>query len=188
MLIFDQLKRNDVYLRTLTWAVLAGMTVLLGGLYYVQIIASRHYTENQISQSFRTVRIPAARGKILDRHGRALVENKATFTAGLYLEELRDLFKAEWSRSRPRHRVLRSERVELESQSRYRVVSNIAHQLSVVLAQPVPLDYATFAKHYRNQLALPLPLLTNLDSNQVARFQEHPFRAPGLDLVVHPYR
>ena len=28
MLIFDQLKKNDVYLRTLTWGVLVGMGIL----------------------------------------------------------------------------------------------------------------------------------------------------------------
>lgn len=188
MLIFDQLKRNDRYLRALTWGVLAGMSVLVAGLYYVQIVGARYYTENQISQSFRTVRIPAARGKILDRHGRVLAENRPTFTAGLYLEELRDLFKGEWRRSRPRQRLSTSERPALESQSRYRVVSNIVYQLSLALNQPIGMDYDTFNKHYHSQLALPLPLLSNLDPNQVARFQEQPFRAPGLDLVVQPFR
>src|SRR6266545_3695227 len=75
MIVFDQLKRNDPHLRLLTLGVLLGMGVLATGLWWVQIISYRHFTENQKAQSFRTVRIPAIRGKILDRHGVALAEN-----------------------------------------------------------------------------------------------------------------
>ena len=188
MMIFDQLRKNDVYLRTMTLVVLVGVCVLFGGLYYVQIISTHQHSEDQIAQSFRTVRIPAARGKIMDRHGQSLAENKPSYTAGVYLEELRESFKAEWRRSKPKKRTKLSQRLVLESQARYRVVSNIAHQLSQVLNQPIELDHATFRKHYRGQLALPLPLLSDLDPAEVARFQETPFHAPGLNLVVEPYR
>jgi hypothetical protein len=70
MIIFDQLKKNDPHLRAITWSVLIGMVVLLAGLWWVQIISYRHYSENQKAQSFRTVRVPAVRGKILDRNAR----------------------------------------------------------------------------------------------------------------------
>src|SRR5881296_1837189 len=110
MIVFDQLKKNDPHLRAVTWVVLIGMAILLAGLWWVQIISYRHYSENQKAQSFRTVRIPAIRGKILDRHGQALAENQPSYNVSLYLEELRDLFKAEWRHSQPplqtnRHRL-----------------------------------------------------------------------------------
>ena len=52
--------------RHITIAALAGMGILLLGLWFVQVISYRQYAENQKAQSFRTVRIPAIRGKILD--------------------------------------------------------------------------------------------------------------------------
>ncbi len=189
MLIFDQLKKNDPPLRTLTWCVLAGMGILLVGLWYVQVISWRHYTENQMAQSFRTVRFPAIRGKILDRNGRALAENQATYHVNLYLDELRDLFKAEWRRSGPKGRRLkRTERAALEAQSRYRVVSNIVQNLSTIMHQPISLDFGGFMRHYTNQLALPLPLMTNLNPVQVALFLEHSGGLAGLDLEMQPTR
>ena len=70
MLIFDQLKKSDPQLRVLTLGVLAGMGTLLIGLWFVQVISYRHYADNQKAQSFRTVRIPAIRGKGNDERAR----------------------------------------------------------------------------------------------------------------------
>ena len=93
MLIFDQIKKDDPHLRVVTWCVLGGMAILLAGLWYVQVISHKHFVENQKNQSFRTVRIPAIRGKILDREGRPLADNDPKYNIGLYIEELRPLFK-----------------------------------------------------------------------------------------------
>jgi penicillin-binding protein 2 len=188
MLIFDQLKKNDLHLRFITWGALVGMAVLLAGLYYVQIISARDYAEDQISQSFRTVRIPSPRGNILDRNGVVLAENRPSYALGLYLEELRGLFQEEWKRTRPNRRLSRSERLEWEARARYRVASNITHQLSLVLQTNLNLDFETFSEHYSSQLALPLPLLHNLQPGQIARIQELPLHAPGVDLAPQPYR
>src|SRR5712675_1210262 len=93
MLIFDQLKKNDPQLRMVAVLVLAGLLVLLGGLWWVQIVSRRDYQANLETQSFRTVRIPAVRGKILDRNGTVLAENRAAYNVSLYLEELRKPFE-----------------------------------------------------------------------------------------------
>jgi cell division protein FtsI/penicillin-binding protein 2 len=94
MLIFDQLTRKDPHLRAIMLIVLAGMSILVAGLWYVQVISCRHYTENEKSQAYRTVRIPAVRGKILDRDNQALAENKPNYQVSLYLDELRSQFAA----------------------------------------------------------------------------------------------
>jgi penicillin-binding protein 2 len=211
MLIFDQLKRSDPQLRTLTIGALAGMGILLAGLWFVQVISYREYAENQKSQSFRTVRIPAIRGKILDRNGIALAENQPNYNVTLYLDELRDQFQAEFARIRPRQvvtnrlpfwkrwmganavqtnlvKLTTAQRQAVSWHARYRVVSNITQRLSVALGQPVAIDYGTFLNHYTNQLALPLPLLVNLSEAQIARLQEQASNPPGLDLEVQPMR
>ena len=92
MLIFDQLKKNDPQLRVLTVTVLVGLGILLAGLWWVQIVSARDYQESLETQSFRTVRIPAVRGSILDCNHYVLAENRPTYNVSLYLEELRKPF------------------------------------------------------------------------------------------------
>jgi penicillin-binding protein 2 len=87
MLIFDQLNKSDRHLRALSWCLAAGMCVLLAGVWWVQVVRSRHYLEDQRSQSYRSVRVPAPRGKILDRNGVVLAENRPSYNVSLYLED-----------------------------------------------------------------------------------------------------
>lgn len=211
MIVFDQLKKNDPHLRTLTLVVLLGMGILIAGLWWVQIISYRHYTENQKSQSFRTVRIPAIRGKILDRHGTAIAENRPSYNVILYLDELRHEFRAEYARSRQPQFVTNdlpawrrwlgaepvkkqfpkmslTQRRALEAQVRYRVVSNIVQRISTIVQQPAEFTFDEFKKHYNSQLALPLPIFTNLDQNQIARLLESSSTPPGVDLEIQPTR
>src|SRR5882757_6921828 len=102
MLIFDQLKKNDPQLRVVAVGVLCGLAVLVVGLWWVQIVSSREYQAHMETQSFRTVRMPAVRGKIFDRSGtNVLAENRPTYNVSLYLEELRSDFGREYERLRP---------------------------------------------------------------------------------------
>src|ERR1051326_1390622 len=94
MIVFDQLKRNDPQLRAVAVVVLGGLGVLLAGLWWVQVVSARDYQESLETQSFRTVRIPAVRGRILDCNGYTLAENRPAYNISLYLEELRKPFKA----------------------------------------------------------------------------------------------
>ena len=104
MLIFDQLNKADRHLRTLSWLIAAGLAILLAGLWWVQVVRSRHYVEDQRNQSYRTVRVPAPRGKILDRNGIALAENRASYSISLYLEDRswRDAVQKEYKRAEQR--------------------------------------------------------------------------------------
>jgi len=190
MIVFDQLKKNDPHLRLLTLSVLAGVGVLISGLWWVQIISYRTFSENQKAQSFRTVRIPAIRGKILDRNLIALAENQPSYNVVLYIDELRAEFKKEWARTKPPAgtRLTREQRQQLESLTRYRVVSNIVQQISQTVLLPIDFGYEDFRRHYNSQLALPLPLPVNLNSSQVARFLERSGMPPGVDVEVQPTR
>jgi penicillin-binding protein 2 len=88
MLIFDELKKNDPQLRLLAVALAGGLFVLLAGLWWVQVVSARKYENHLETQSYRTVRIPAVRGKILDRDGRVLAENRPRYNLSLYLDDL----------------------------------------------------------------------------------------------------
>ncbi len=85
MLVFDQLNKADRHLRLVSWLIAGGLAVLLGGLWWVQVVRSRQFAEDQFNQSYRTVRVPAPRGKIMDRHGVVLAENRPVYSVSLYL-------------------------------------------------------------------------------------------------------
>jgi penicillin-binding protein 2 len=215
MLIFDQLKKDDPELRVVALGILGGLGVLLAGLWWVQIVSARDYRESLQTQSFRTVRIPAVRGKILDRNGAVLAENRPTYNVSLYLEELRKPFKeaevkelagaqaelkqrlqeAERSLGRKLSKTERkqfmlagSQKEALRQKAHYEVASNVVAQVSLRIQQPLWLAPTNFQRHYESRLALPLPVLQNLDPTNIARFEEQSTSPMGVDLEVQSTR
>lgn len=211
MLVFDQLKKNDPQLRLLTVAVLAGLFILLAGLWWVQVVSAQDYQQHLETQAFRTVRIPAVRGKILDRNGVAIAENAPNYSVSLYLDDLRDEFKNEFRRLTPetlvtnsaplwrfwnRSRTVETQRMHLNKAqtdaltwlARYEVASNVVAQVGQHLQRPVFLDYKDFAQHYKSKLALPYPILADIDPDLVARFEEQSTASNGVDLEIQSTR
>ena len=211
MLIFDQLKKDDPQLRAVTAVVLGGLCVLLAGLWWIRVVSARDYQDSLQTQSYRTIRVPAVRGKILDRQGIALAENSPTYNLSLYLEDMRDAFAKEYSLLRPvkvianggpfwkrwlgfggvQTQFVRLNKKDLQAltwQSRYVAASNLVSQVSQRLGKPILLDPVAFRKHFETQLALPFPVLSKLDPALIARFEENCFNCPGLDLEIQSTR
>lgn len=211
MIVFDQLKKNDPPLRVLTLAVLSGLLILVGGLWWVQVIMFHTYTESGHNQSYRTVRIPAVRGKILDRKGLVLAENRPSYDINLYIEELRPLFAAEFKRIRPRKkpakqpvfwkrwigvkspktvpvRLSASNLAELNREARFAVVSRVVNEVSEIIGAPIEINEEKFHKHYVGLRALPMTIYSNLQTNRLARFLESPSIPPSIDLETQPMR
>src|ERR1017187_113973 len=88
MLVVDELKKNDPQLRLVAMVLVGGLFVLLAGLWWVQVVSAREYQAHLDTQAYRTIRLPAVRGKILDREGRVLAENRPRYNLSLYLDEL----------------------------------------------------------------------------------------------------
>ena len=186
MVIIDQIRRKDYRLTVVGTLMLLGMTVLMSGLWYVQIVSSRQYLESQKNQSVRTVRIPSVRGKILDRHGAVLAEDRPAFTLVAYLEELRPHFRAAWREEKPKRKLSREETGELQILVRHQVVSNFVSQIQ--LEAPFHITPDQLQAHFLNLRALPMPLIKNLGPADVARFMEKSAEIPGLDVEAHPTR
>jgi len=212
MLVFDQLKKNDPQLRLLTAAVLLGLCVLVAGLWWVQIVSGQDYQQHLETQAFRTVRIPAVRGKILDRNGQTIADNAPDYSVSLYLDDLRDDFRKEYSRIRPiklttnsapfwrfwnRQPTIKKAPAHLTSdqiddlnwQARYNVVSNVVAKLGSQLQKPVSFDPKDFSQHYLKNKAMPYPVLEDIDPNLVARFEEQNTNPTnGADLEIESSR
>ena len=74
------------------------------------------------------------------------------------------------------------------SEARYDVASNVVRQVSLRLRQPLSLDATNFERHYETRLALPYPVLTNLNPAQIALFEEQSTSPMGVDLEVQSTR
>ena len=215
MIVFDQLKKNDPQLRALTLVVLVGLLVLLSGLWWVQVVSARDYQESLETQSFRTVRIPAVRGSILDCNGNILAENRPSYSVSLYLDELRKPFDTAYFQALARARADKaSEQAQLQQQlgrrltkqerknlalkaadrnalraaARNEVATNVVMQVSQRLQQPISFRPTDFERHYEARLALPYPLVENLDATNIARFEEQSTTPLGVDLEVQSTR
>ena len=153
------------------------------------MFSSKKFADSLEDQAVRSVRMPAVRGKIVDRNGQPFAENRPTYNVELYLAELGKHFHAEYVRLRPAGaRLTRAEREQLEWAARYNVVSNITAQVGDWLQQPQVIDQRKFQRHYNEVRALPISILQNLNAVQVARFAERPGVFPGLDLEIQPLR
>ncbi len=217
MLIFDQLKKNDPQLRLLALVVFVGMFLLFAGLWWVQVVRARDYQAHLETQSFRTIRTPAVRGRILDRNEQVLAENRPTYNVSLYFEDLRKQFDDAYNSAarqirRQREGLMREqekklgrkltkqergayalglvEKTALRERTRYEVASNVVSEISSRLRQPapLPLDPTDFHQHYTKRLALPYPVVKNLDRIQIARFEEQLGGTLGADLEIHSTR
>ena len=211
MLILDELKKNDPQLRLFAVALAAGLFLLLAGLWWVQIVSARDYQSHLETQSYRTVRLPAMRGKILDRNGQVLAENIARYNVSLYFEDLSGQFKSEYDRLRPlkittspapfwkfwnRSQTVTTNRVRLKKaqsdawarEARSNVVNNILAQVGQVIGQPLAFDPARFELGYATRLALPFTVVPNASPRQVARFEEQSPGIRGVDVELQPVR
>ncbi|HEY1172926.1 MAG TPA: penicillin-binding transpeptidase domain-containing protein [Verrucomicrobiae bacterium] len=203
----DQLKRGDAKLRWLAIGVLAGMLTLATGLWFLQVVNYKKYEQSLVTQSYRTVRVPAVRGRILDRNGEILAESRPSYNVNLYLEELSPYFRSQYrlvrsnelARIEQENRVLpegKKKRLRLTQtqidamgrEARFAVVNNLVSRISQVLGVPLTLTEKEFRRHYETKIFMPLPVVENLTPEQVARFAESLSTLPGVDLQVQSLR
>ena len=215
MLIFDELKKNDPQLRLVAMVLAGGLFILLAGLWWVQVVSAREYQSHLETQAYRSVRIPAVRGKILDREGRVLAENRPRYNLSLYLDDLRKPFDTAYGQLRKSALTAQKQAIaaqekklgrsltkverkqfafttaqiqQFRAQSRLSVANDLAAKIGQQLGQPVPLDARNFERAYETRLALPYPILKNLNDVQIARFEEKFTNGFGADLELQAAR
>ncbi len=84
-------KVSPARLTAVQYAILAMLLVLTYGLWRLQVAKTDFYANLAEKNRIREVPILAPRGKILDREGRVIVDNYASFTALLMRDSSRDL-------------------------------------------------------------------------------------------------
>jgi penicillin-binding protein 2 len=215
MLVIDELKKNDPQLRLMAMVLAASFFILLTGLWWVQVVSVHEYQSHLETQSYRTIRIPAMRGKILDCKGRVLAENQASYNLNLYLDDLRTQFTATSDQLMKQAKTAQKQAIaaqekklgrsltkaelkqfaiksatleQIRMQARTQVAANVVSQLSQNMGLAVPFDPVKFARHYKSQLAMPYTIQTDLDGEEIARFEESYSSKLGADLELQSSR
>jgi len=215
MLVVDELKKHEPHLRLVAVMLVAGLCILLAGLWWVQVVSSREYQSHLETQQFRTIRLPAVRGKILDREGRVLAENQPRYNVSLYLDDLHQPFDAAYGELLKSARAVQKQNIAnaekklgrsltkaerkqfaftteqlqaLRERARDGVASKLVAQVSQKMDQPLAFDAVLFNRHYASRLALPFPILKNLDASQIARFEESYTNRIGVEVELQSVR
>ena len=217
MLIFDQFNKGERPLRWMAGVVGAGLLVLLIGLLRVQIFGHHRFEQSLQTQSFQSVRVPALRGRILDRQGRECVGNVPRYRLDVYLEALSRDFTREYGRLRrevvaarggtntpspglwermmsklrrdqPRVLIRAEENNLLWRQARYNVLSNVVSRVASKVGLPLTLTESELHRHWANSRALPLAVLKKLTPQQVSLLTEQSWSIRGISIELQAVR
>ena len=165
-------------MKTSPWFTLAlgavfvfGVFVLGISLFRLQVLNVADYKEEQARQTFRNVRVPGMRGRILDRRGRVLAECRPSHSIRCYIEEFRQ-------------RGSISNTVA--------AVDTALDRLSALLNRPRQISTRQISLHIKQSSAVPLAVWKDLDDEAFARFCEHSADYPGFEDFtdterVYPY-
>lgn len=172
------------------WIAMGMSLVLLAGLAWRQLLASRKYEEIEKRQTERRIITPGPRGDIYDRKGNLLVGNRAHYSAVVYLDDLRPEFRQAYAR------MIRAERARLREEyaatpegqrgdkpplpdynrlqwtARSSVIQHYMDEINRITGREDRLVLAKVVRHFNEQLLLPLPLVEDLKPDQYARLVE----------------
>ena len=151
--------------------VLVGMLLMFSILgisfWRIQVAHGKKYETSQFKQSIRRVRMPGMRGRLYDRNGQVLADNRPSYGVALYLEELRQ--PGPWSRTIDK-------------------VESLVTNLSEVIGLPPAVTRTGIKTHVDQRRAMPLLAWRDLDDQAVARLAERASSIPGVDLYTEAVR
>ena len=135
----------------------AGFLVLAARLKTVQVDRAADATDGLRRQSVRRVQTAGVRGRILDRHGRVLADNRPSVSIVLNA----GVFKRKgWDETAE-------------------AITNAIAAVAAVVGRPSPLTERDIRRHLHQSLARPLTVWRDIDADALARFEEQSFRLPG---------
>ena len=145
----------------------AGIVFLAVVLYRVQVVQFASFSRDQMRQSVRRVQVPGPRGRIFDRNGVCLAENRASYCIAYYVEELRQ--RGRW-------------------QNTIDAVDADIDRLAAVLGIPRVISKEAVANHVMQSLPMPLLAWRDVEQETLARWAETVESFPAVDVFVQPER
>ncbi len=163
----DLFEEESWRVRILFGCMLAGFAVLLIVLWHMQVTRGKSYQHDLMQQSVRRVRTPGIRGRIFDRNGTCLADNRPSYCIAMYLEEMRQTGR--WTNTISH-------------------VDAAINNLSRVLGRPRQITLDDIQTHIKKRLPLPLLAWRDLDDSALARFSENAANLPGVDIYTEAVR
>ncbi|MBI4025515.1 MAG: penicillin-binding protein 2 [Verrucomicrobia bacterium] len=151
--------------------IVLGLATLSMTLAYRQLFQVEKWTQMIAQSSSRVVKLPAPRGRILDRNRVALVENRPSYNVALYLDEFG---------AGPKPGKL----VKLVRAS----VRKLEERMKTLNMPPVRVNDHVVRVHYDQRGPLPLTVWNDLSPTAFAAFVERSPWMPGVDSQVEPVR
>jgi penicillin-binding protein 2 len=145
----------------------AGIVYLATALHTVQVTRSSALALDQLRQSVRRVQVPGPRGRIFDRNGVCLADNRASYCIAYYVEELRR--RGKWMNT-------------------IKAVDADIDRLAAELGVPRQLSFAAVSNHVLQSLPMPLLAWRDVGQETLARWAETAESFPGVDVYVQPER
>ena len=138
------------------------LCVLVGRLFFLQVVTSDRSRELAERNWLRPEFVPGPRGRILDRNGLIMAEMTPSFVIGID----------------PQHESFQKNREKLRE--------TLVRLASLVDQDPVRFEEQI--ERERKTTYKPVRLVRNADSLQVARVAEHMIVLPGVSVMVEPVR
>ena len=185
------IQRSDKFrIAVLASIVLAAMLLLTGKLWYVQVARGEEYTARIRNSSQVSVRLPAVRGEILDRHGIPLARNRASLAVEFYLPEMVRDYRTRYGKV-PMRNYRTTVRGMMTEKSEPDIVKIINEAVMPRLTQlGLARDYNAnqLRLHFRNDTEVPYTYIEELDFETMARFAEHDVGLTGVNITTRPVR
>lgn len=147
--------------------VLVGFLFLAHALYEVQVVNTTSFSQDQLKQSIRRVQVPGPRGRILDRNGVILADNRPSECIAYYVEELRQ--RGRWANT-------------------IRSVNGSIDRLAEVLGVPREISARAVSNHVLRSLPMPLLAWRDVGAETLARWAERAGDFEGVDVYEQPER
>ncbi|HBA85406.1 MAG TPA: penicillin-binding protein 2 [Verrucomicrobia bacterium] len=160
---------DDEYLRlrVMLIGMMAVFIVLAAAIWKIQVAEGKDYQRDLMKQSVRRVRIPGMRGRIFDRQGVRLADNRPSYCIAVYLEELRQ--PGRWPKT-------------------IAAVEKQLDELSQIIGVPRRLTREDIQMHIGKRLPLPLLAWKDLDDVAMARLAEKTLLTPGVEVSTEAVR
>lgn len=167
MALSDIFAREFTRIRIILLLMIASLLFLCAFLWQLQVFNVRKYQGSVEKQSVRRVRLPGARGRILDRNGVSLADNRPCFCIAIYIEELRQ--PGRWDKTVDK-------------------VEKVINELSTVLNLERKVTRDEIRKHIRSRLYMPFMAWRDVDNAVLAKWAECNVKYQGVDIYVEPVR
>ncbi len=147
--------------------MMGGFLLLVGSLWRLQVSKMSQFEDRRKIQSLRRVRLPGIRGKIYDRNGLCLADNRPTYSIALFPEGIR--------RSGPWSKTIDH-------------AMDVVGEISEITGLKSTVDRDKIKTHLKRRLPLPLILWQDIAPVSMARFSEQGIAIRGIDLYTQATR